>query len=105
MLHVVVWEKHRGKVPKGKIVTFKNGDLMDVRISNLRCITRAQHALNCQKLDGYIAARMAVLKGVGRGGKIDRVLMKRILANPKLIEAKRRELELRRIMRERANAA
>ena len=105
MLHVVLWEKHRGRIPKGKIITFKNGNSMDVRISNLRCITRAEHALNCQKLDGYIAARMSVLKGVGKGGKIDRVLMKRILANPKLIEAKRRELELRRIMRERANAA
>lgn len=44
-VHRMVWEEHNGPVPKGSIVVFKNGDSSDIRIENLECITRAQHAI------------------------------------------------------------
>ena len=43
--HHQVWEAHHGEIPKGSIVVFKNGDSSDIRIENLECITRAQHAI------------------------------------------------------------
>lgn len=44
-VHHQVWEAHHGEIPKGSIVVFKNGDSSDIRIENLECITRAQHAI------------------------------------------------------------
>lgn len=38
--HVVEWEKHNGKVPKGHVVTFLDGDKTNTDISNLKLIDR-----------------------------------------------------------------
>lgn len=39
LTHVLLWEKHRGKVPRGKIVVFKNRSRADIRLGNLEVIT------------------------------------------------------------------
>lgn len=44
-VHHQVWEAHHGEIPKGSIVIFKNGDNSDIRIENLECITRSDHAI------------------------------------------------------------
>lgn len=41
--HNVVWEAHNGPIPKGSIVIFLDGNQMNLDISNLQCITRAEH--------------------------------------------------------------
>ena len=41
-VHVLEWEKHNGKVPRGYIVVFK-GDKLNTDISNLELITRAEN--------------------------------------------------------------
>lgn len=41
MVHVLVWEKHRGKIPRGKFLVFKNRDKTDIRIRNLMLTDRA----------------------------------------------------------------
>ena len=41
--HVVVWEEAHGPVPEGHVVTFINGDILDVRLENLEMISRAEH--------------------------------------------------------------
>src|SRR5690606_28120362 len=41
-LHIEKWERHRGPVPKGYAVVFKNGDKTDIRIGNLECISRQE---------------------------------------------------------------
>lgn len=51
MLHYHVWKEHNGEVPKGKIVTFKDGDSMNCDISNLMLASRSEVCwLNKHKL-------------------------------------------------------
>ncbi len=49
--HIMEWEKHRGKVPEGCMISFKDGNHQNCNIENLMCITRIENAiLNHQKL-------------------------------------------------------
>lgn len=43
--HRYRWELFRGPLPKGYCLSFKNGDTLDCRISNLELISRAQNAI------------------------------------------------------------
>lgn len=95
MLHVVIWEKHHGPVSPGHIVVFRNGDSMNCRTANLRCISRQQHAAETRNKDEFIAKCLASIPGAGKGA-YDRRLYKAILKQPALIEAKRRQLQLKR---------
>jgi hypothetical protein len=40
MVHRLVWEEHRGPVPKGHAIQFLNGDKQDCRIENLALVSR-----------------------------------------------------------------
>jgi hypothetical protein len=40
--HVLLWEKHRGPIPAGHAVAFRNRDRRDVRLDNLEIITRRE---------------------------------------------------------------
>lgn len=40
--HVLLWEKHRGRVPRGAALKFLNGDKRDIRLDNLQCISRRE---------------------------------------------------------------
>ena len=42
-LHRILWEDARGPVPRGYVVTFKNGDKLDCELRNLKLITLAQN--------------------------------------------------------------
>jgi hypothetical protein len=42
--HRHLWKKHRGEIPEGRLISFKNGNSMDCRLDNLECITKAEHA-------------------------------------------------------------
>ncbi len=95
MLHVVVWEKLHGKAPEGMIVTFKNGDSMDVTIENLECITRAESMERTRNTDEFIAKCIAT----GKGRKVDRKLYHELLQRPELLQVKRQQLTLQRILK------
>lgn len=41
-VHVLVWERRHGRVPRGHVVAFKNGDRGDIRLGNLELITRRE---------------------------------------------------------------
>lgn len=41
-LHHIVWEEHNGPIPKGKCVTFKDGNQLNCDISNLMLASRAE---------------------------------------------------------------
>lgn len=41
-LHILLWREHRGAVPPGHIVVFRNGNKTDIQIDNLELITRAE---------------------------------------------------------------
>jgi len=40
--HVLLWERHRGPVPRGHVVTFRDGDRSHIRMPNLELITRRE---------------------------------------------------------------
>ena len=49
--HIIVWEEHNGKVPEGCNIIFADGNKDNCDISNLMCITKAEHIImNCQGL-------------------------------------------------------
>ena len=43
--HVLIYEKHHGKVPKGSAVIFLDGDKRNFDIDNLHLVTRGQLAM------------------------------------------------------------
>lgn len=60
-LHQVIWEKANGKIPKGMILVFKDGDTSNCSLQNLLLVTRKEHLERNTKnrtSDGYIAARI-----------------------------------------------
>ena len=87
------WEKKYGRIPKGAMITFKDGNPYHRTISNLEAVSRseltrrnaAQSSVGLS--DNYVAALLAY------GNKE----MRREIKNyPQLIKLKRAELELRR---------
>lgn len=64
----LVWEAYHGLVPKGSIVVFKPGtqtvEVEKIRIENLECITRAEHACRNHPNSRYPEyAQLCQLKG------------------------------------------
>lgn len=52
--HIWLWEKHYGKIPKGKVVVFKDGDSVNnCTIENLECISRIELMLRNSKNHDY----------------------------------------------------
>ncbi len=45
LMHRVIYEQYHGPVPKGSIVTFKDGNTMNCDIDNLICITMAENMM------------------------------------------------------------
>lgn len=43
--HRVVWERNNGKIPKGHIIRFINGDQLDCRIENLEMVSMERNML------------------------------------------------------------
>lgn len=49
--HLIVWEAAHGPVPKGSVIIFLDGNVKNVSINNLACVTKAENArLNQSKL-------------------------------------------------------
>jgi hypothetical protein len=47
-LHHLLWQKHRGRIPRGHVLRFKDGNKQNIRLSNLELITRRENRLrNC----------------------------------------------------------
>ena len=42
-LHRYLWKEANGEIPKGCIIHHINGDILDNRLENLQCMTRAEH--------------------------------------------------------------
>lgn len=44
-VHVMEWEKHNGPVPENCLISFRDGDHRNCDISNLFCLSRAEHCV------------------------------------------------------------
>ncbi|OGU58274.1 MAG: hypothetical protein A2V66_03545 [Ignavibacteria bacterium RBG_13_36_8] len=105
-LHQYLWKNKYGKVPKGHVIAFKNGNSFDCRLGNLMLITMAQNArrnynpiksgLSHRKMrhefkdlenDNYIAATLSLK---------DKSLRKKIKKNKTLLDLQRARLRLNR---------
>jgi hypothetical protein len=75
--HILLWERHRGRVPRGHVVAFVNGDRTDIRFANLECITRRElarrnHISNVpEPLRSTILALGAVRRAITRRARRD----------------------------------
>ena len=69
MLHVLIYEEEHGKIPKGKIVTFKDGNKSNFDIDNLELIDRKQHMLN-NTLHRYPKIVVAAIKTISKLKKL-----------------------------------
>lgn len=98
--HVYLWEQTYGPIPKGCIIRFKDGDHKNVTLKNLEMITRKENlVLNSPEVrpdriiyDRYVAAR------IGIKGKENQDWY--IKNHPEIIEAKRQQLKLGRVLNE-----
>jgi len=43
MVHVLIWQEAHGPVPKGHIIVFRDGNLENLSLDNLECISRAEN--------------------------------------------------------------
>ncbi len=92
MLHVHIYKKIHGRLPKNKIIVFKDNDQDNFHPSNLIALTRKQHIDRMRESDGYIATRMSMK---------DKALRNEILKRPELIDLKRTQLKLNKTINEK----
>lgn len=45
LFHRVIWEQHKGSIPEGSIVCFKDGNSDNVKIENLELVSREENML------------------------------------------------------------
>lgn len=95
-LHSYKWEQVHGAIPKGHCLWFIDGNPLNVELSNLELITRAENmkrnSCSLRLTDGYIAFCLC--------GKNNMHLYEEMLKNKELIEVKRQQLLLRRKIKE-----
>jgi len=110
LLHRYRWERKHGPIPPKHLVSFKNGDTMDCRLCNLRLISMAENAKRNWNAEKVRAALLRAWQE-GRHFKKDRYIAnllcerdpemkKRLLQQPELLEMKRTQLKLRRMLNE-----
>lgn len=89
--HIWLWEQTKGPVPEGHLVTFINGNQMDVRLDNLEISTRAEHVIkhsaSVNLTDKFVVNTIA---------RADKELKDELLKYPELIELKRTQIQLNR---------
>ena len=103
LLHRKIWGDANGPIPRGHVIRFRNGNTLDVRLENLECISRSEHAMRNQnrekarktlvESDSYIISRMAPR---------DKHLQEKLKHFPRLVELKKEQLKLKRAIREAA---
>jgi hypothetical protein len=90
-LNRYIYEAVHGKLPEGMLVVFRDGNTMNLLISNLQAITKEEHARrNSASLnlpDSYVATTIA---------RNDMPLRSDVMKLPALIELKRQSIKLNR---------
>lgn len=62
LLHRYAWKQAYGPIPKGHIITFKDGDTMNCAITNLACISKAENAMRNRNAAKATATRKLMME-------------------------------------------
>jgi len=110
--HQFIWEKKHGKIPQGHTLRFKNGNTLDVRLSNLILIPRSKQIRmnsNPAKTGALMRRRAELNLDLESDKKIaffiaplNDELRKQVINNKEILELKRTEIKLRRKINERS---
>lgn len=96
-LHQYLWENKYGRVPAGKCLWFKDGNSLNVNLSNLEIISRRENRLRnsaSKKLtDRYVAFTLA--------SRMHPEMVSEFLKQPELIKIKRSQLQLNRAINDK----
>lgn len=93
-----IWSLNYGEIPKGHVVVFKDGNRNNFDIDNLALKSWSKNmAINKDK-DKFIATLLSKKKGMK--GKIDKELQLEILNYPELLDLKRKQLTLNKLINE-----
>jgi len=95
--HVYLWEQANGPLPKGCIVRFKDKDHLNCTLENLEMIDRRK---NMDLNRNYSGDRMRSDKVVSFYITRDPQLRKELEKHPEIIEAKRQQLKLEKLLNE-----
>lgn len=103
--HRYLWEKQHGKIPKGYVVTFKDGDRMNCVLDNLEMIPlsvliRRNH--NIEKVKST-NAKMTDKQIAGRIGMKNPELRAELLKHPELLNVARKRIHLDRAIKKVKN--
>lgn len=97
-LHRYLWEEANGPIPKGMIITFKDGNSLNCTLENLEMISRQENLRRRQQQSGgHCATHLGA--GYVRGVLIRSGIRPEIIT-PDMIEAKRLQLILKREIQE-----
>jgi len=99
-LHTYLWEQQNGKVPKNHCLWFKDGDSLNVELNNLECITRKENILRNNDPDNPTDNKVAMYMAM-KSKKVNKELQKELLNHPELLDIKRQQLKLNRIINEK----
>ncbi len=105
LLHRVIWQQAYGKIPKRKILYFKNGDTLDCRLENLMLLTRKEQVLLNGKnrvriMKEYTAAGFTDRQIAGRLAWNNPQLRKELLKHPEILELHRINLKLKKELKD-----
>lgn len=110
-LHQFIWEKEHGEIPKGYTFRFKNGNTLDCRLENLLLIPRAKQVrMNSNHVKTGIAMKKNAreFKDMKSDKKIahwispfNAELRAEVLKNKELLDLKREQIKIRRVLNER----
>lgn len=96
-LHQYLWEKEYGKVPAGKCLWFKDGNSLNVNLSNMEMITRKENRLRNSAsrnlTDRFVAFTLA--------SRMHPEMVAEYLKQPELIKIKRDQLKLNRAIHDK----
>lgn len=100
-----IWEKHHGPIPKGHVITFKDGDSMNCQIDNLEMISMRENArrnVNPEKLSAKWDNPTDAMV-IGRLCQFNPSLREKVRNNPELIEIARQQIILNRTIKKNQN--
>lgn len=98
LYHRWLWKQEHGKIPRGQLVTFKDGDSLNCTIGNLELISIKENARRNSNREKFMQTceHMTDKQVAGRLSFNDPELREELLKRPDILEAARQRIKLNR---------